>query len=389
MQAIRASNKLPELVGSIYDCIPDAERWQGTLDDIRIFCDGCVATLAVLDTERNAARFSVACGDKMVLAPLLTTYASDMMFFSAVPKMELDLPQTVDSIYALEGPGTRQKWLSSRMATEWAMPNQLDDFIWVPVMKQHQRVGNLVVITHRNRPQITRDDLEMAATLAPHVRRAVTIGDLFEIERRKGEIFRDIVDALAHPVLIVAADMQIIFANLAAEALLQESTLLSSVRGQLSFPFAQAQRAISSAVEVGSRNEFALGSGGINVPLTLADAPCVAHVMPLAKRDLSQRVSQSAAAAIFIASAGSAPFPAMDAIAALFGLTAAERRVAAQIAKGKSRAEIATDSGLSDGTIKSQLASIFDKTNTSDQRSLELLMRELTPAARTVEPGSA
>lgn len=379
MTAIAATNGLSDLVGAVYDCIPDATLWQDTLDRIRKMCDGCLATLAVLDTDVKSARFSVSCGNPEVLAPLLSTYSSDMTFFTAVPKMELDVPQTVDSIYELDGPSTRERWLSSKMAREWAMPNQLDDFIWVPVMKQPGRIGNLVVITHKERPQISRADLEMVSALSPHVRRAVTIGDLFESERRRGEIFRDIVDTLGHPVLIVSADMQIIFANLAAEKLLQEKHMLSSVRGELSFSFAHAHRAIAQAVETGREDELALGPSGINVPLVNCATPSVAHVMPLAQRDPSQRVSQRAAAAIFIATAGSAPLPAMDAIAALFGLTAAEKRVASQVASGKSRHDIARASGVSDGTIKSQLASIFDKTNTSDQRDLALLVRDLSP----------
>lgn len=379
MAAIAASNGLSDIVGAVYDCIPDASLWQDTLERVRKLCDGYLATLAVLDTDLKSARFSVACGDPQVLAPLVSTYHSGMPFFSAVPKMELDMPLTVDSIYELDGPNTRERWLSSKMAREWAMPNKLDDFIWVPVMKQPGRIGNLVVVTHKDRPPITRADLDLVSALSPHVRRAVTIGDLFETERRKGEIFRDIVDTLSHPVLIVAADMQIVFANLAAENLLQTRDMLTSLRGQLNFTFPYAQRAITQAVETGKQDEFALGPIGINVPLANCAMPSVAHVMPLAQRDPSQRISQRAAAAIFIASAGSAPLPAMDAIAALFGLTAAEKRVAAQVASGKSRHDIAHASGVSDGTVKSQLAAIFDKTNTCDQRDLALLIRDLTP----------
>ncbi len=379
MAANAATNGLSDLVGAVYDCIPDASLWQGTLERVRHLCDGYLATLAVLDTDTKSARFSVACGDPQVLAPLVSTYNSDMPFFTAIPKMDLDVPLTVDSLYELDGPNTRERWLSSKMAREWAMPNKLDDFIWVPVMKQPGRIGNLVVVTHKERPAITRADLDLVSALSPHVRRAVTIGDLFETERRKGEIFRDIVDTLSHPVLIVAADMQIVFANLAAERLLQTKDMLTSLRGQLNFAFPHAQRAITQAVETGRHDEFALGPTGINIPLANCAMPSVAHVMPLAKRDPSQRVAQRAAAAIFIASAGSAPLPAMDAIAALFGLTAAEKRVAAQVASGKSRHDIAHASGVSDGTVKSQLAAIFDKTNTSDQRDLALLIRDLTP----------
>jgi DNA-binding CsgD family transcriptional regulator/PAS domain-containing protein len=383
MQAKSYPLPSPDLVGSIYDCIPDPAHWESTLDDIRLLCGGCLATLAVHDLPTSTVRFSVACGEIELLQPLQATNGGELIFYSAVPKMELDVPQTVDTIYELQGPGMRQKWLASPMATDWAIPNRLDDFFWLPVMKQAGRVGSLVVITRTERPQITRDELNMVTALAPHIRRAVTIGDLFESERRKGEIFRDIVDCLSHPVLIVSADMQIIFANLAAEALLQEKIAIKSQRGQLTFPFAYAQRAIATAVETGQNEEFSLGPSGINVPLSISDVPSVAHVMPLKQRNSSARISQNAAAAIFIAAPGHAPLPAMDAIAALFGLTAAEKRVASQIAAGRSRLEIADSSGVSDGTVKTQLASIFDKTDTRDQRGLELLLRDLTPATRT------
>jgi len=44
------------------------------------------------------------------------------------------------------------------------------------------------------------------------------------------------------------------------------------------------------------------------------------------------------------------------------GLTAAKKRVAGHVAAGKTRKETAAAGGVSDGTIKSQLATIFDKT---------------------------
>jgi DNA-binding CsgD family transcriptional regulator/PAS domain-containing protein len=377
-----APESLSDLVGMFYDCIPDATLWQQALTRITAVCDGHLGTLAVVDTELNIPRFSVSCGDEKVLRPLLANYAKDMPFYAAVSKMELDVPLTIDAIYALQGPQTRDVWLNSKMAREWAVPNNIDDCFWLPVMKQPGRVGNLIVITHKDRPQITTEDMHLVSTLSPHIRRAVAIGDLFESERRKGEIFRDVVDQLSHPVLIVSEDMHIVFANLAAEKLLQSKDIVYSLRGHLSFSFRYANTAIAHAVTAGKRDEYMLGPVGINVPMSNAAAPSVAHVLPLARRDPSQRISQRAAAAIFIASAGQAPLPAMDAIAALFGLTAAEKRVVRHVADGKSRQDIAQECGVSDGTVKSQLSAIYDKTNTSDQRHLALLVRELTPPVK-------
>ena len=374
---------LPRIVEAIYDSVADVGRWQSTLESICRLAVGRLAMLAVVDTSSNSARFSICCGDPALLEPLQRDYASEVPFFKALPKMDIDMPFTVDSVYALQGPDARQNWIESRIVREWVEPNRLDDFFWVALMKQPARTGTMMVVTDKDRPQISARDLNLISTLAPHVRRAVTIGDLFEAERRKADIFRSIIQSLDHPVLIVADDMQIIFANPAAEALLTENTSVSTVRGQLAFAYANANTAIGRAVQLGTRNEFALGPSGINIPLVRSMAPAVAHVMPLARRDISARMSQRAAAAIFIAAAVAAPVPALEAITALFGLTAAEKRVAGHVFAGRTRREIAAASGVSDGTIKSQLATIFDKTATGDQRELQLLMRELTPPLRS------
>jgi DNA-binding CsgD family transcriptional regulator/PAS domain-containing protein len=374
---------LPQIVEAIYDSIADLDRWPPTLEAICRMAAGQLAMLAVVDTAANSARFSISCGDPALLEPLQRDYGADVPFFTAVPRMEIDQPFTVDTFYALQGPHARQNWVESRIVREWVEPNRLDDFFWVALMKQPSRIGTLMVVTDKDRQQITAEDLEFMSQLAPHVRRAVTIGDLFEAERRKAEIFRSILESLDHPVLIVADDMQVIFANPAAEALLAESACVSCMRGQLSFAYATANAAIGRAVQLGTRDEFALGPAGINIPLVQAVVPAVAHVMPLARREISARISLRAAAAIFIAPAGLSPMPAIEAIAALFGLTAAEKRVAAHVAAGLTRREIAIAGGVSDGTVKSQLATIFDKTGTGDQRGLQLLIRELSPPLRS------
>jgi DNA-binding CsgD family transcriptional regulator/PAS domain-containing protein len=373
---------LIEIVGAVYDCIADEMLWESTLDQIRLVCDGYLATLGVLDVESCATRFQVASGDAKAFAPIANIHASNYSFLPALTKMELDQPYMMSTIYAVQGPEARDAWLESRVHKEWALPNKIDDCIWVPMVKTDWRIGHLVVITNTDRGPITASDLEMMGQLAPHVRRAVAIGDLFEAERGKGEIFRDVIDALHSPVLIVSADMQILFANVSAEEMLKESEVISTRMGRLDFRFRLAGNAIEHAVATSKKDEFILGPSGINVPLLRAHIPAVAHVMPLTMRDHPHRVSHKAVAAIFIATSGNAPVPAMDAIGALFGLTPAERNIATHIAAGRKATEIAELSGTSENTVRSQIRALFDKTSTNDQRDLTSLIKELTPPVR-------
>jgi DNA-binding CsgD family transcriptional regulator/GAF domain-containing protein len=369
---------LSPVVESVYDCVADPARW---VDSLRLICnvsEGCLAMLAVVDPIAKSGRMSISVGDPAIL-DALAEYQSEVPFYSALPHMEIDVPFTVDTIYALQGGDTRQTWLQSRIAREWVVPNGLDDFFWVPLMKQPARIGTLMVVTDRERRQISAEDLALVGALAPHVRRATVISDMFEAERTKTDIFRSVLENLGHAVVIVDREMRALFANSAAEMLLADGASATTTRGRLTFAYANANDAIAHAVAVGERNEFALGPSGINVPLARTHAPAVAHVLPLSRRDRDGRIERHAAAAIFIAAAGHVSMPALDAIAALFGLTAAEKRVAGHVAAGLTRRDIALAGGVSDGTVKSQLAAIFDKTETGDQRELQLLIRELSP----------
>jgi DNA-binding CsgD family transcriptional regulator/PAS domain-containing protein len=373
---------LTKIVGAVYDSIADERLWDNALDQIRDVCDGFLATLGVIDLETSETRFSVQCGDAAALAPIANLRASYYSFLPAVPKLELDQPYRIGSIYEVQGPGARDQWINSKLARDWAVPNRIDDCVWVPLVKTNWRTGHLVVMTHEDRGPVTDMDLDMMAQLAPHIRRAVAIGDLFEAERGKGEIFRDVVDALHTPVFIVSADMEIMFANVSAEQMLAESQMISTLRGKLDFKFRLAGNAIENAVATSRRDEFVLGPSGINVPLMRTQTPSVAHVMPLTRRDHPHRVSQKAAAAIFIASAGRAPIPAMDAIGALFGLTAAEKKVGALVALGHSSSDIAETNGLSENTVKTHIRNLFEKTGAGDQKKLAVLIRDLSPPVR-------
>lgn len=68
--------------------------------------------------------------------------------------------------------------------------------------------------------------------------------------------------------------------------------------------------------------------------------------------------------------------PHLDAgqLAAQFGLTVAESRLAARLAEGRSVAEAAKVAGISIATARTHLRNIFAKTATSRQSELALLL---------------
>ena len=370
------------LVGSFYDCASESTRWQRTLQALCDKFQGRLATLSVYDRQIKAIRFGAWCGDPEVVLPLVTKYAAHMPLFDAISRMEVDVPNTLQDLFDLHGPDGREVYENSILFKEWAVPHGVSGNIGVTVLKQQSRIGSLVVAIDKHRPPVSQQDMNFMALLAPHIRRAVTISDLFEADQRETNIFRGVINNLAFVVFIVGGDMKLQYANPVAETLLRDGMAVRLPANTLSFVSPLAHAAITNAVATGQRDEVALGTAGIGVPLAPVQKPAVAHVLPLVRRADAGSFTSQSAAAIFVAAAGTNIVPSIETIAALFGLTAAEKKVASQIANGMTRAEIAAASGIADSTVKTQLTTLYDKTNTKGQRELELLIRELTPPVK-------
>ncbi|MCA0434503.1 MAG: hypothetical protein LCH46_14725 [Proteobacteria bacterium] len=382
MSRMMEAKRFSDIVGLIYDCVPEPSGWQNVLRILTEEFRGIIATLAVLDINTRTSRFGAAHGDPRIVDPLVTTYAAHMPFYDLVARIDTDEPQTFAALCALHGPNGREVLHSSRMWQEWCIPNRISEGLCINILKTGQRVGALVINVAEDRPEIAPEELETFALIAPHVRRAVTIGDLFELGRQRSDLFRRTIDGLNAAVLIVGDTLELRYANAAGEALLAGADRALSVsNGRLSISDGRCHRALEDIVAIGLRDEASLGGRGIGLPLP-GPVPRIAHVLPLRRRQHGVPFSDDSAAAIFIASPGASMEPEIDAIGALFGLTAAERRVAAQVAQGLNRQGIASAGKVSDGTVKSQLDAIFGKTGTSNQRELEKLIRDLTPPLR-------
>lgn len=377
--------RFSQIVGMIYDCVARPAGWSGVLEALTEEFRGKIATLAVLDTASRSSRFGATFGDPAIIEPLISTYAAEMPFYDLVPRFPIDVPTTMVDLSALHGPDGYELFQRSRLWTEWFVPNRIGEALCTNILKTGGRVGAFVINLGDDRGPITDDDVQRLALIAPHVRRAVTIGDLFELERRSGELFRSTIDALTIAVLIVGDTLHLKYANPAAEALLSTNDAGWHVAGgRIVINDPRSRRALEESVAIGLREEARLGSRAIGLPIP-GPEPLVAHVLPLPGRKHVFPFGEDGAAAIFITVPGHDPEPAIEAIAALFGLTGAERRVASQIARGMNRQGIAEANGVSDGTVKSQLDAIYDKTGASNQRQLDKLLRDLTPPLRRPE----
>jgi DNA-binding CsgD family transcriptional regulator len=104
-----------------------------------------------------------------------------------------------------------------------------------------------------------------------------------------------------------------------------------------------------------------------------ADYPAlVVHMLPV-RRAANDIFAQSSAVMIVTpVEAPAAPLTAL--LTGLFDLTPAEARIAASVASGQTVQEMAVDYGVSPETVRTQLKTVFNKTGTTRQTTLALLL---------------
>lgn len=99
------------------------------------------------------------------------------------------------------------------------------------------------------------------------------------------------------------------------------------------------------------------------------DRPLALYRMPLADGD--------GGVLLILADFNAIPQPSPATLRRIFGLTAAEAKVALEIGRGDMLSKIARDHRVCVATVRSQLASVFAKTNTRRQTELAMLLARI------------
>ncbi|MEI9902468.1 MAG: hypothetical protein WDN31_22950 [Hyphomicrobium sp.] len=102
----------------------------------------------------------------------------------------------------------RWTWLSNPWFCEMGLPRGFHDVIGVALVRNSRTLGAIAFGVHQDLGEVTDDTLAAVRLIAPHFRRAVTIGRLFEQEAAAAVTFSEVIDGVAAGVVLVDGDFQ-------------------------------------------------------------------------------------------------------------------------------------------------------------------------------------
>jgi DNA-binding CsgD family transcriptional regulator/PAS domain-containing protein len=371
--------KFSDLIGAIYDCVIAPERWTGVLNEIRTELGFATAVLSAYSLTNMRIGVNAASGTDPVQTMARTSieYAPDIVELWGGVERIRQYPLGEPIIRSQAVP--EEIVLGNRYHLEWALPKGLFDAVGVALVREKTMIGNATFSQHQSDGAIDDAQVSGLRVLAPHIRRAVIISNLFDMKTLEAATFAATVEALTVGVVLADDDSKIVHTNSAATAMLAASDPLLARHGRIAVQSATTTSTLQSAIAQAAKDEAALGQKGIGIPIPRSSGdPLVIHVLPLRRGDMRAGLVQRAAAALFVASASGPPQLPHDALIQLYDLTPAEIRIFELICDGQTREAISSQLGVSVSTVKSHLFHVFEKTGCRRQVDLVRLARSLT-----------
>ncbi|MFC0341189.1 helix-turn-helix transcriptional regulator [Paracoccus niistensis] len=343
-------------VSALYEAALSPEHWHEVVQEISDFLD---------------------CGATIVHAPVDNFSSGQLWMKDVDPEVylkappELLMPEHNPGIRAaIQSPGLmidRKQFIPDAalpghpVAVQFFDPNGIEHLMIGLTQADHE-VGSLFVLSRR-RNQFDFDARERKAVdlLADHVGRAMRMHRALRMAEAQVSAFGMAIENLNQAVFLVDRDLRILHANRRGEAMLEEWSGLARWHHHLVLSDPNAQKQLEAGVkELTSRFPPTID---VQVMASRRSSPHKLRITAqLAMGDGIAALSPRSRVLLFVEEPGRTAEPRPEDLIRVFGMTAAEAKVAVLAAKPLKVSEIATRLQVSKNTVKTQMKAIYQKT---------------------------
>lgn len=262
--------------------------------------------------------------------------------------------------------------LRSEFYTDYLRRLDAFDGLVATILEDGTVSANLTIFRPRRAKTFGESENALLRVLVPHLQRAFQLHNRVQGLEVKTRTIEEVLDSLTQGVVLLGADGRVLLVNQVATALFaSEKALKLTPRGLVAgIPSENRQlnALIEGAIITGDGNglhsggAMAISRNGLRQPLQVLVTPLRGKTLRLGK--------DVPVAAVFISDPDSRTLSNSAVFRQLYGLTPAEARLAHILASGDSLRDAAEKLGVAQSTLRSQLKSIFAKTNTNRQSEL-------------------
>jgi DNA-binding CsgD family transcriptional regulator len=359
------------IVADIYDAALDPPLWRKVLKDVCSFArGGPSASLFWQDAASKTGNSYFVWGGEARFGQL---YWEKYIALNPFTPAAGSFP--VEQLYSAADVLPPPEFMETEFYKEWMSPQGWGDVLSVNLDKTTTSRAVFSVARHARDGLVDEEMRHRMRLLVPHVRRAVVIGKLIDLNRQQAAALADTLDGLHAGAFLVDADGRLVHANTSANDMLNDGNVLHA-NGRLVAFDAKGDQELHDIFAAARDGDAALGGKGVAVHLTARNGDqFVTHVLPLttgARRKAG--VPYSAVAAVFVQRAGNDGPPSLDVLAARYQLTPSELRVLIAIIDIGGVPEVAAALRLSQATVRTHLRHVFEKTGARRQADLVKLI---------------
>jgi DNA-binding CsgD family transcriptional regulator/PAS domain-containing protein len=363
----------------LYGAAVEPHLWVSALERLADLTGGNSAWLSRLSLENGRGSAVTARIDPEFPERYLAYYA-DINPFAKVAN-----PRSFMSGFELKVT-TDDMWMPKDQLTgleyynDFLTPQDVHSFAAVRLAARGLDICAVTINRSAKKGGFSTDDMDLARRLQPHMIRAFELTEKLTVAGLMTDGMAAALDQTPFGVFLLDDTGRLQRANRTAERLLSGLGGVCLLHGRLTASQPDAARKLHALIATATSPDRSLRSGGAMTLRISADrAPLSVTVAPIRSERLPV-FDHRPSVVVCITDPEAEQAISAQQVLGLYGLTAAEARVAAGLMSGVSSRDIATSNGVSIHTVRHQLQSMLEKTGASRQSELvAMLMRAVVP----------
>jgi len=363
------NGELTELIGCIYESASDSKRWGDFLSRLSRISEGSAAILVMHDVTQAKHTISSSSGlDERALRLYETRYGA----LDPWTQRSRSLP--AGHVCFSEALCPVEELTRTEIYNDFMRPYDVKHAMFGVVANDCESLSSISLFRDPARGEFQQPQLEILRLLVPHVQRAFTIHfSLADVSARCAG-FENAIDMLRFGVILIGVNNKILHVNKYAQRCLGGESGLRLRKGNLVTSKECEQERLTALIteSVRTARREACGAGGTMLISRISGRSLSITVAPL--RTVGW--PEEPAAVVFISDPDEQTELPRDLLRRHYGLSPSESRLALELIPGHSLKEAAAKLHISLNTAKTQLKSVFEKTQVKRQGELiNLLLR--------------